>query len=83
MSGIEKLLRLAKLYAQAEGVELSTVSSRIFDDGKKLSALQEGRDIQVRRCEKAIEWLSSNWTTKAEWPSEIARPKSQPVGAPA
>ena len=74
MSGIDQLLTLARVYAAAEGVGLTTVSARVFDDGKKLSAIEHGADIQVRRYEKALRWFAQNWPAEAQWPSEIERP---------
>lgn len=74
MGGIDRLLTLARIYAAAEGIELSTVSWRMLGDGKKLDALEAGRDIQVRRCEKALQWLSEHWPKAAEWPQDIPRP---------
>lgn len=76
MNAIEQLLALANEYARAEGVPLPTVSSRVFDDGKKLSAIQAGSDIQVRRLERAVNWFSDHWPDKATWPSIVPRPNS-------
>lgn len=79
MGSIDMLLRLARLYAEAEGVELTTVSSRVFDDGKKLSAIEQGADLQTRRLERAIQWLSDNWPSQAKWPVDISRPQPRVV----
>ena len=73
MSNIKHLLTVARKYAALEGVELSTVSSRAFDDGKKLAAIEAGADIQVRRFERAMQWFSDNWP-EASWPADIPRP---------
>lgn len=73
MTGIEQLLMLARTYASLEGVALSTVSSRAFDDGKKLGAIEAGADIQVRRLDRAVQWFSDNWPD-APWPDEVPRP---------
>lgn len=74
MTGIDQLLAIARKYAELERVELSTVSSRAFDDGKKLIALESGADIQVRRLERAMQWFSDNWPDSADWPTGIFRP---------
>lgn len=74
MTMIEQLLSLSNAYAAAEGIELTTVSWRLFGDSKKLSAISGGSDIQVGRYERAIAWLSDNWPAAAEWPEAIARP---------
>lgn len=74
MSAIEDLLELSRAYIQAAGVEPSTLSSRMFNDGKKLAAIEAGRDIQVMRYERAMQWLSDNWPEGADWPRSIPRP---------
>lgn len=74
MSAINHLLSVADAYAKAEGIELSTVSWRAFGDTKKLGAIQNGADIQVRRIEKTFEWFSSHWPDDARWPAEVPRP---------
>jgi hypothetical protein len=80
MTGIDSLLRVARRYAEIEGVPLSTVSWRAFNDGKKLSALESGADINVKRMERALRWFSENWPS-GEWPDDIARPPSAEVRA--
>lgn len=77
MSAIDSLLDVAWRYAEAEGVPLTTVSSRALNDGKKLSALEEGADISVGRLERAMVWFSANWPAGAEWPAEIVRPETE------
>lgn len=76
MTGIDQLLGLAREYARAEGIELSTVSWRVFGDTKKLGAMETGSDIQVRRHEKAMAWFSENWPGSAEWPADVPRPEN-------
>lgn len=74
MTGIDQLLSVARAYAAIEGIELSTVSSRALDDGKKLGAIEAGADIQVRRLERAMQWFSDNWP-KGSWPDDVPRPR--------
>ena len=76
MSGIDSLLLVARRYEDALNIEASTVSWRVFNDSKKLDALRNGKDIQVRRLEAAMRWFSANWPEGAEWPAEVARPES-------
>lgn len=78
MAGIESLLTVARRYAEIERVPLSTVSSRAFGDGKKLTAIERGADIQVRRLEKAMQWFSDHWP-EADWPMDITRPERSPA----
>ena len=81
MSGIDRLLMLARAFAEAQGLELSTVSWRVFGDTKKLGALEHGADIQVRRCESALQWFSDHWPDGLAWPDGVPRPTSQPASA--
>jgi hypothetical protein len=74
MSGIDQLLAVARAYAEAEGIEMQTVSWRAFGDGKKLGAIEDGSDIQVRRFERTMQWFSDNWPAGTKWPKEAARP---------
>lgn len=74
MSGIDSLLMVARRYAEVEGVPLTTVSSRALNDGKKLSALETGADINVKRLERALIWFSMNWPDGAKWPEGVVRP---------
>lgn len=74
MSAIDQLLRVARRYAEIENIPLSTVSSRVFDDGKKLKALEDGGDINVGRLERALAWFSERWPD-GDWPSDVPRPE--------
>lgn len=75
MDSITCLISIAETYAVATGVERTTVSWRLFGDSKKLDALVSGSDIQVRRFEAALQWLSDNWPVGAIWPDQVARPQ--------
>lgn len=73
MSGIDRLLTVARRYGEIEGISLSTVSSRALNDGKKLSALESGADLTVGRLERALQWFSDNWPD-GDWPVDVPRP---------
>lgn len=79
MLEIRDLLDLADVYRAATKTEDRTVSSRVFSDGKKLSALRMGADITVSRFNDAVRWFSTNWPEQADWPQEVYRPPSQEV----
>lgn len=82
MSAIGHLLKVARQYAEVEGISLSAVSWRLFADNKKLRALDEfGADIQVKRLEQAMRWLSANWPQGADWPADVPRPASEGAAA--
>jgi hypothetical protein len=78
MSAIEHLLKVARAYGVAEGVPLSTVSSRALNDGKRLKALEEeGANITVGRLEAALRWFSDKWPEGAKWPEDVPRPVAE------
>ncbi len=81
MTGTEQLLAVARAYSEIEQLALSTVSTRVFDDGKKLAALESGAGIQVRRLEDALIWFSKNWPSDGPWPDGVPRPVASGVVA--
>ncbi len=81
MNAIPNLLRVANAYQAATGLDQSTVSWRALGDVRKLSALADGKDIQVTRYERAMGWFSENWPSDTEWPTGITRPALAEVAA--
>lgn len=81
MAGIDELLTVARAYAELAGVSLTTVSSRAFDDGKKLGAIEAGADIQSRRLDRALQWFSDNWPA-GDWPETVFRPTPSVAPSP-
>jgi hypothetical protein len=53
MGETDSLIRLTKLYGEALGMELRTVSWRMFGDSKKLGAIVASADLSVRRRKSA------------------------------
>lgn len=74
MINIAHLIKVADAYGAAEQVEEKTVSSRVFQDSKKLGAIRAGSDITVGRYNAAIIWFDANWPDGAEWPHDVLRP---------
>lgn len=84
MTLIDQLLLVSDEYARAENVGDTTVSWRLFGDGKKLTAIRRGSDLQVRRFERAVQWFSDNWPEEAKWPVGVDRPaRAESAGASA
>lgn len=77
MTEIAHLLSVADAYKAALAIEDTTVSSRVFDDSKKLDALRSGSDITLGRFNSAMRWFSDNWPASAEWPTSVLRPASE------
>lgn len=72
----EDIVRLARQFSAETGVSISAISSRVFDDGKKLPAMIErDADLTLRRAAVALQWFSDNWPQGARWPDGIHRPK--------
>ncbi|CVI15295.1 hypothetical protein G6L26_007520 [Agrobacterium radiobacter] len=74
MLNIEHLIKVAEAYGSASQVEEKTVSSRVFQDSKKLGAIRAGSDITVGRYNAAILWFDANWPEGADWPHDVPRP---------
>lgn len=55
---ISSFLERAKAYARGADLALPTVSRKIFNDGKTLARLQEGRDVGVNTLEAASDTLA-------------------------
>ncbi|CAB4145859.1 hypothetical protein UFOVP1204_53 [uncultured Caudovirales phage] len=70
-------LRVIDAYMNAPGEKIAepTLSTHIFNDGKKLGAMRRGADLTLDRYDGALLWLSSNWPAKAKWPVGVVRPK--------
>lgn len=81
MLNTEHLTTLADAYGRALTLEEKTVSSRVFQDSKKLGAIRAGSDITVSRYNSAIEWFSANWPEGAVWPHDVPRPASAETAA--
>jgi hypothetical protein len=71
----DQLIRVTDAYCAASGVTRSTVSNRIFMDGKRLDSIAGGTDLNTRSFEKAMRWFSANWPDGVVWPEGIARPE--------
>ena len=75
------IVSLARSYSAATELPIVTISSRIFDDSKKISAMEAGADITLRRYNMALAWFADNWPEDAVWPEEVARPAVPEKGA--
>ena len=77
VSPIRHLIDLATRYCAATGKTRIAVSKRVFNDGKVLDNLVDGKDITIGRFERAMRWFSDNWPDGAEWPDEVSRPHAE------
>ncbi len=77
MMNTSHILTLADAYKNALGLEDKTVSSRLFDDSKKLTAIRSGSDLTVSRFNSAMRWFDENWPEGAVWPVSVMRPTNK------
>jgi len=75
----EQLLVVASAYCEARGRSISRISTIVLNDGKKLDAIANGRDLHTARFEHAMAWFSENWPDNVKWPKGIARPHPSKV----
>jgi len=66
------ILRLARLYAEAEQVALSTVGERACKNGKLFNRLVAGHDATTRSLLAAESFFREHWPRNAEWPADIS-----------
>ncbi|ODN70190.1 hypothetical protein [Methylobrevis pamukkalensis] len=83
MSDIQHLLTLVDAYCQATRAAETTLSTRVFSDGKRLNAIRAGSDIGVRRFARAMQWFSDNWPEGLDWPADVPHPAcAEPAATP-
>ncbi|KPL55549.1 hypothetical protein [Prosthecomicrobium hirschii] len=71
------IVTLGDRFAEATGRSRATVSTLVLNDGKRLEALANGKDIGGRRYEAAMAWFAAHWPAGAEWPAGVPRPAPQ------
>jgi hypothetical protein len=72
---IDHLKIIAVRYSELTGTPIKTLSSRIFDDGKRLDAIVAGAaDVTTARFDIALRWFSANWPGGEPWPDGVMRP---------
>lgn len=67
-------LLVVDAFAKAEGIKDATVSTRLFNDGKKISSIRAGGSITLQRVNDAMSFMSNNWPDGATWPESVSRP---------
>ena len=81
MTGIDQLLSLVRRYSEAQNLSESTVSAKFLGGGRVIRDLRDGRDMGVRRIERAVESFAREWPADAEWPADVPRPAPTPAAA--
>lgn len=73
------LLLVARAYARAKNVTLSTIGTYAVNHGHALQRLEQGRGITVGRLNRIMQWLSDHWPDDEPWPSDVTRPTKREV----
>lgn len=68
------LLSVIDAFAAARGWKDATISSNVFNDGKKVAQLRAGGTITLSRLNDAFNYLDKNWPEGATWPANVSRP---------
>ena len=68
------LVALVNLFAEHEGLSVSTVSRLSTGSGDTVARLERGGAITTRRLTRAIRYLSDHWPDPTTWPADIPRP---------
>lgn len=73
----DRLLELCMAFSRYSGLALATMSTRAVNDGKAFRRLSEGHSLTIDNCDRAMRWLSDNWSDGWEWPGGIERPQAK------
>ena len=71
----QRLVDLVELYARAKGLAVSTVARQVFGSGDVVQRLRSGGSITIRRMDRGLRYLSTNWPRGLAWPADTPRPR--------
>lgn len=74
----DKLLSVAKRYAELTEKSVSAVSRQILNDGKKLTLIEGGCSLTCARYEQAMRDFATVWPDETKWPSNVEWPSDIP-----
>lgn len=77
MNGREHLLNLADTFCEARNIQRATLSTRLFNDGKRLDAIADGRDVLLGSYERALRYFATHWPENVSWPAGAPYPAPQ------
>jgi hypothetical protein len=75
----DQIVAVADVFAAATSRRRATVSTIVFNDGKRLECVAQGGDIGINRWQRAMRWFSVHWPEGAEWPEGVPRPEPRPA----
>lgn len=70
----EQLLTATGAYLASSKISPSRLSTILFNDGKRLGQIVDGKDLTTKTHERAMQWLSDNWPEGTQWPDGVERP---------
>jgi hypothetical protein len=70
------IVKLANQYAGYHGIAVSSLSTEIFNDGKRIERLRFGLGVTVKSYNDALIWFSKNWPAVMVWPHDVPRPEA-------
>ncbi|WP_144049202.1 hypothetical protein [Liberibacter crescens] len=65
---------MIETYCSAYRISETTLSTYIFNDGKRINSIRRGSDVGTRRLESAFRWLYDRWPENTPWPDNISHP---------
>lgn len=65
------MLSLAIAYADATGVRLETLGSKIANNHKLFTRLAENAGCSAKAAECATRWFIDNWPSDVPWPPDV------------
>ena len=74
------LLAVAKAYAAAKGIKMSSLGNYVRTDSTYFARLERGETKMV--CEvydEIMQWLSDRWPEGTRWPPHVGRPIPNPT----
>ncbi len=72
------ILRLAKAYADARGIQMTSVAVYAAGQAHVFNRLEGGSTITMRRYDRLMQWFSDHWPVDLPWPTDIPRPTPSP-----
>jgi hypothetical protein len=76
----DRLLKVADAYCAKVERSRARISTIIFGSGDRIDGVAEGKDLNTRSFERAMQWFSSNWPDGLIWPEGVERPQPQQLG---
>lgn len=80
----DQLLACADAYVAAMGIAPATLSTWLFNDGRRLARMAGGGDIGTVHFERVMGWFADHWPETARWPDGVPRrPRPVSIGCDA